>query len=123
MQGSLRFRCELEKPSDALAVLVLEGDVDIYTAPEFKETLERALAGGASRIIVDMARVSFIDSTTLGVLVSGVRQVGERGGALAVVCSNENITRLFEITGLDHTFAVCATREEAIRSLTEQAPA
>jgi anti-sigma B factor antagonist len=114
------FRVEIEECSDGLAAVVLEGEVDIYTAPEFKRTLERAIEGGASRLMIDLERVSFMDSTALGVLVGGVKQLRERDGALAVVCRDENVARIFQVTGLDHIFAVCATREETLRALAER---
>ena len=99
------FRVELEPPSDGLAVLTLAGDLDIYTAQQFKKTLTGAIDGGAGKLIVDLTQVTFIDSSPLGVLVSGVRELYQRDGALAVVCADVNITRLFEITGLDRILA------------------
>jgi anti-sigma B factor antagonist len=122
MEESPQFRAEFEELSDGLGIVVLAGEVDIDTAPQFKQAVKGAIAGGASNLIVDMAAVTFIDSTALGVLVSGVRQVRQRDGALAVVCGEENINRVFELTGLNRIFAICATREAATRALAEQAP-
>lgn len=124
MEERSQFRVELEDSSNRPPVVVCEGEVDIYTAPEFEQTLERALEGGVLGLIVDLARVKFIDSTGLSVLVGGVKQMRERGGALAVVCADESIQRVFRVSGLDRILAVCATREEATGVLmTEVGPA
>ena len=60
--------------------------------------------------------IAFIDSTALGVLVSGAKRVQPKNGRLDVVCSDENITRTFAITGLDRIFGIFRTREEALRA-------
>jgi anti-sigma B factor antagonist len=122
MEERPQFRAELEQLSDGLGLVVLAGEVDIDTAPQFKQAIKGAIDGGASNLIIDMAAVTFIDSTALGILVSGVRDVRQRDGALAVVCTEDNINRVFELTGLNRIFAICATREAATKALAEQAP-
>ena len=71
MEETPQFRVGYETPSDDIGVVVLEGEIDIYSAPEFKEVLVNSIEGGAHRIIVDLTEVTFIDSTALGVLVTG----------------------------------------------------
>ena len=121
MEERPQFRAEVVELGDGLGVVALAGEVDIDTAPQFKQAVRAAIDGGASSLIVDMAAVTFIDSTALGVLVSGVRQVRERDGALAVVSVEENINRIFELTGLNRILAICATREAADKALSGQA--
>jgi anti-sigma B factor antagonist len=67
-------------------------------------------------VIVDLSGVTFIDSTALGVLVSGAKRVRPRNGNLDIVCTDENIIRIFEITGLDRIFGIFASRSEALSS-------
>ncbi|HYI79524.1 MAG TPA: STAS domain-containing protein, partial [Thermoleophilaceae bacterium] len=71
---------------------------------------------GKKYIVVDLSKATFIDSTTLGVLVGGVKRLRPAGGALALVCTDQNITKIFEITGLDRVFPIHATRDEALSS-------
>ena len=68
---------------------------------------------GAKDVIVDFSDTTFIDSTTLGVLVGGVKRLRPNGGQLSLVCSDRNITKIFEITGLDKVFPIYATRERS----------
>jgi anti-anti-sigma regulatory factor len=72
--------------------------------------------GGARRVIVDLSKVTFIDSTALGVLVSGAKRVRPRNGNLDIVCADENIIRIFEITGLDRIFGIYPSRGEAVKA-------
>jgi anti-sigma B factor antagonist len=98
-------------------VIELGGEIDLYTAPEFKERMVELIEGGKKHIVVDLSEATFIDSTTLGVLVGGVKRLRPTGGALALVCTDQNITKIFEITGLDRVFPIHATRDEALAAL------
>jgi anti-sigma B factor antagonist len=118
MQERPQFRVELLRPTDTVAVVELQGEVDIYSAPQFKEALLQGIDEGAQRVIVDLAKVTFIDSTALGVLVSGAKRVRPQNGTLDIVCADENITRIFEITGLDRIFGIYATRDDALKAAT-----
>ena len=111
--GELRVRT---LPADGVTVLELEGEVDMHTAPAFKDALLEAIDDGAQRIVVDACKVTLMDSTGLGVLVSGQRRLSPVGGSLAVACSGR-VGRLLEITGLHHVFTLHASREEALRAV------
>jgi anti-sigma B factor antagonist len=116
MEERPQFRVELLRTEQDTAVIALEGEVDIYSAPQFKEALLAGIEDGATTIVVDLGRVTFIDSTALGVLVSGAKRVRPKNGRLDIVCTDENITRIFEITGLDRIFGIYRTRDEALRA-------
>jgi anti-sigma B factor antagonist len=74
-------------------------------------------------VIVDFSDTTFIDSTTLGVLVGGVKRLRPNGGQLSLVCSDRNITKIFEITGLDKVFPIYETRNEAVEQIGTRDPA
>ena len=103
-------------------VIELGGEIDLYTAPEFKERMLQLIDSGKKWIIVDLSKATFIDSTTLGVLVGGVKRLRPGGGALALVCTDQNITKIFEITGLDRVFEIHGSRDEAMASFSSPAP-
>jgi anti-sigma B factor antagonist len=98
-------------------VIALSGEVDLYTAPEFKQQLLEVIGQGGKEIIVDFTDTTFIDSTTLGVLVGGVKRLRPTGGSLALVCTDENITKIFEITGLDRVFPIHSSRDDALAAV------
>jgi anti-sigma B factor antagonist len=108
-----QFHAKLEAPSEQVAVVALEGDVDIYSAPQFKQILMRGIDQGSRRVIVDLSRATFLDSTGLGVLVSGAKRA--RKGALSIVCNDANMARIFEIVGLECIFVIYGTLQEAMK--------
>jgi anti-sigma B factor antagonist len=113
----VNFDIKTEQVADDAYVISLAGEVDLYTAPEFKQQLLEVIAQGGKQVIVDFSATTFIDSTTLGVLVGGVKRLRPNDGQLSLVCSDRNITKIFEITGLDRVFAIYETREEAVSTL------
>jgi len=111
-----QFGVELIRLSESVAVVDLEGEVDIYSSPQFRDVLLQGIGEGATHVVVDLAKVTFIDSTALGVVVDGVKGVRIRGGTLDIVCRDENIRRIFQITGLDGILGMYHSREEALRA-------
>ena len=110
----MNFDIKTEQLDDDSYVISLAGEVDLYTAPEFKQQLLDVISRGGKNVVVDFTNTTFIDSTTLGVLVGGVKRLRTNDGQLSLVCSDRNITKIFEITGLDRVFTIHATREAAV---------
>ena len=103
----------VQRALDAHTCLVsVEGELDLFTAPRLKRVLTDALQAGSRRFIVDLSLATFIDSTTLGVLVGVTRRLED--GRLAIVCTRPNVRKIFEFSGLDGTFAIFPTLEEAL---------
>jgi anti-sigma B factor antagonist len=103
-----------EEAGAGVAVLALTGEIDLYTCPEFKQELLRVIADGATLIVVDLTKTTFIDSTALGVIIRGVERLKQRDGRLVVVCADPNIVKIFEVTGLNRIFSVYGSRDEAL---------
>lgn len=113
----MNFDIKTEKAAGDAYVIALSGEIDLYTAPEFKQQLLEVIGQGGKQVVVDFTDTTFIDSTTLGVLVGGVKRLRPAGGQLSLVCSDRNITKIFEITGLTKVFPIYETRDEALGSL------
>ncbi|MBW3592176.1 MAG: STAS domain-containing protein [Actinobacteria bacterium] len=113
----MNFDINTEELGNDAYVISLAGEVDLYTAPEFKEQLLEIVGKGGKEVVVDLSNTTFIDSTTLGVLVGGVKRLRPNGGQLTLVCSDRNITKIFEITGLDKVFPIYASRAEAVENI------
>jgi anti-sigma B factor antagonist len=101
-------------------VIAVEGELDLDKAPRLKWTLVGALEAGCDRLVVDLSRVAFIDSTAIGVLI-GVNRSLEAGGRLAIACAQANVLRIFSVAGLDSAFAILPTVEEALDHVRGQA--
>jgi anti-sigma B factor antagonist len=103
-----------EEADAASVVIRLKGEVDLYTCPELKQELLRVIADGATLVVVDLSETTFIDSTGLGVLIRGVERLQAGDGRLAVVCTDPNMRKVFEITGLNRVFTIYSSRDEAL---------
>ena len=108
-------------PGD-LIIIKLEGEVDLYAAPELKDHVNGAIERGKNKLILDLSDATFIDSTTLGILVSGMKRLRPRGGMLAVLCPDPTMARIFDITGLNRMFSVHETLDDAIAALEQAVP-
>jgi anti-sigma B factor antagonist len=102
-------------------VVSVSGEVDLFTAPEFKQRVMAPIAAGVEHVIVDLMETTFIDSSSLGVLIGAHRRLKERGGTLIVACANEAIVKTFRITGLDGVFRLVDSVQAALNGRAEAA--
>ena len=114
MGGGTDFGVGLGRSSDDVTVVEACGELDFYTSSEFRQCLMCAVEGGAPRVLVDLARVTFIDSSALGVLVGAARLSAQCAIELMIVCPAGSVARVIAISGLSRGFAMYATREEAL---------
>jgi anti-sigma B factor antagonist len=98
-------------------VIEVSGEIDVYTAPRLREALISLVDAGNFRLIVDMERVEFLDSTGLGVLVGGLKRVRAHDGSIDLVCTQGRILRIFRITGLSKVFDIYDSVDEALASV------
>ena len=105
-----------ERVDDATHLVGVRGEIDIFTAPEFKSLIAGAIEGEPEFVIVDLGGATFIDSSSLGVLISAHRRVGLRDGRLIIACDVPAVRNTFRITGLDSVLEIVDTREEALEA-------
>jgi anti-sigma B factor antagonist len=98
------------------AIVDVEGEVDVFTAPKLREQIIGLLTAGKSKIVVNLAKVGFMDSTGLGVLVGGLKRVKEREGTLALAGATGTVLRVLSVTGLNSVFPLHDTVEDAVRT-------
>lgn len=113
------FTLTQERIDDDRLVVAIHGEIDLFTAPEFKAALANAIDAGVTRIVVDLTETGFLDSTALGVLIGAIKRLRARDGRLTIVNVDESIAKTFEITGLDQIFTIFGTRAEAVAALDE----
>ena len=97
-----------------MQVFELVGSLDIATSPTVRAALTSASERGNHRLVVDLSRVDFLDSTGLGALIGGQRRAKEFHGEVRLVAKEGQILRLLRITGLLKVFGVYATLEDAL---------
>ena len=95
-------------------VVAVTGEIDLFTAPEFKQRMNKPIENGVAKLVVDLSATTFIDSSSLGVLIGAHRRLKQRNGSLVVVCDNEAIVKTFKITGLDGVFTLVPSLDDAL---------
>ncbi len=100
---------------DGIVAVVGSGELDAFVLPDLTAAFDEAR--GAGRLVVDLTRVSFLDSTALGAVVRAARETGSAGGDLRIVLPSGPARRIFEITGLDAALPVSDDRAAALREL------
>lgn len=78
----------------------IEGEIDTFTAPILREELEAIQIKENRIIVLDLSKVTYIDSTGLGVFIAFYKKVMKENAKLKLVRLSSRLTRLFEITGL-----------------------
>ena len=116
----MKFSLTPRPIEDGIVVLDLGGEVDAFTAPNLKQEMVNQIERGVSRIAVDLADVTYLDSTGLGVLIGGLKRTRDKNGELVLICPNVRIMRIFDITGLSRIFEMFKTESEALDRLRAQ---
>ena len=83
-----------------------QGEIDFATGPQLKDALTELLVAGEVHLVVDLLAVDFIESTGLGALIGGRRRAQALRGSLVLVCTEEQMLKVFRITGLDKVFTI-----------------
>jgi len=95
------------------AVIQPEGRVDAESSPQVKKTMQDAVKQGAIHMVVDLSKVTFMDSSGLSVLVSGLKLVRMQHGMLVLTRPNAQIQTALKLTMLDRVFKIYNTIEDA----------
>jgi anti-sigma B factor antagonist len=103
-----------------LHVFTVKGELDLETSPQLEQALNAAIDSGAPGVLIDLSDCGFIDSTGLAVLVAAWKAIGERNGTagtLVLCCPDDQVDRLFKLTGLGEAIPILPGRDEAIETL------
>lgn len=105
---------------DGLQILDVSGEIDVYTAPRFKEVVNGVIASGQNHLIVNMENVTYMDSSGFGTLLSATKRLRPEGGTVNLVKCNNPITRMLRITRLDTIFGTFLSEDEAIAEVVKK---
>jgi anti-sigma B factor antagonist len=94
-------------------IAAVTGEIDISTVAQLRERLFE-LADNGGTLIVDLNRVTFIDSAGLGALVGTARRAATHGGSLHAVCAQPQPRKLLWMTGVDRRIPLAATVDEVL---------
>lgn len=99
-------------------LIKLDGELDLVTAHEFREAVDRSMEEMLSQnLIIDLTRVTFLDSSGLGVILGRFRKIKARNGQMIIVASAGSIKRILELSGVLSFIPLCSTETEAWKLL------
>ena len=96
---------------EGVAVFQVNGEINISTSPDFKKQFEKQ---SSKKIVVDLEKVTYIDSSGLATLVEILKRTKSQGGMLGLAGMSDKVRSLFEITKLDKLFLLFKTQDEAV---------
>ncbi len=99
--------------NDAMLVTVNEARIDAAVAVHFKDKMRELTEDGPSRVVLDMAQVSFLDSSGLGAVVGAMKQMGPKR-SLEIAGLSTTVTKVFKLTRMDSVFTIYPTAEDGI---------
>ena len=85
-------------------VLQLEGEIDLHVSPEVAESLRTMVANKPKVLVVDLAKVTYLDSSGLAVLIEAMQKVQEYGGKFALAGLQSDVRSILETARLDQFF-------------------
>ncbi len=102
---------------NGLMICRVEGDIDISCSPELKKVFDKLISQKTPKIVIEMTKVTYVDSSGLATLVGILKNMRSYGGKMRLAGMSPKIKSLFEITKLDKLFEIMASEEEAMMGL------
>jgi anti-sigma B factor antagonist len=99
--------------TSAHKLIALEGEIDLHRTPDVKRELEAAIAEKPAKLMVDLSKVTYIDSSGLATLLEGMQGVEFYGGKFYLVALQETIRPIFETSKLDEVFRIVSSVDAA----------
>lgn len=100
---------------DGIKILDLAGEIDVYTAPQFKESVNQIIDGGQNHLVINMERLSYMDSSGFATLLSATRRLRPNNGSVKLVKCSPAIDRILRITRLNTIFELHDDLHDAVR--------
>lgn len=99
---------------DGVVIFQVTGEINISTSPDLKKVFEKQ---AVKKVVVDLEKVTYIDSSGLATLVEILKRTKSQGGALGLSGMSAKVRSLFEITKLDKLFFIFQNQQEALTSV------
>jgi anti-sigma B factor antagonist len=103
-----------DKLGDVTVAVVPMEELDASNAADFKRDVG-PLLDATSKLVLDLSRLHFVDSSGLGVFISCLRKLNAKGGDMKLCGMSKQVRAVFELVRMHRIFDICATREEAVR--------
>ena len=102
------------KYEEDYVIVLPDEEIEVYNISEIKEVLFDIIEKGNRKLIMDMSKVEYIDSSGLGVLVSVLKKVKASEGKLVLISPKSSVKQILSLTNLDKVFNIQDTLENAV---------
>jgi anti-sigma B factor antagonist len=109
----------VEKVGEVAVAAVPVEELDASNAGEFKRDMAPVIDANA-KVVLDLSRLRFVDSSGLGAFISCLRKLNAKGGDLKLCGMSKQVRAVFELVRMHRVFDICGTREEAVRTFGPQ---
>jgi anti-sigma B factor antagonist len=99
---------------NGLTICYIDGEIDINSSPDIKRAFDKLMVHKTPKIVINLAKVGYVDSSGLATLVEILKNMKSYGGRMRLVSMSSKIKSLFEITKLEKLFEIMADEAEAI---------
>ena len=105
------------KRSGHTLIVSLSGELDHHSAEKIREKIDGTMEKGFKNLIFNFKKVSFMDSSGIGVIIGRYKKVQGKGGSVCITCLNDKIKRIFEISGLFKIIPYYPNDEDALEKI------
>ncbi len=102
------------RESGEVVIFDINGEIDLYNAPEIKDKIKDEMNNGKVNIVINLDKVSYIDSSGIGVLISSLSNLKKVGGALKLINVYASVRKVFELTKLTSFFDIYDSEVDAM---------
>lgn len=107
---------KVREANNGITIFDVDGEIDLYNAPDLKETIKKKIEAQKYNIIINLAKVSYIDSSGIGALISSLSNLKKYQGGLKIINVTGSVKKVFELTKLTSFFEIFENEEDAINS-------
>ncbi len=105
-----------KRTKDDVVILDISGEIDLYNAPEIKDIINSLIEEKKFNVIINLEKVTYIDSSGIGALISSLSNLKKYQGGLKIINVFASVRKVFELTKLTSFFEIYDTEEAAIES-------
>lgn len=102
------------RQSGDVVILDVNGEIDLYNAPEIKDTINKLIEEKKYNVVINLDKVSYIDSSGIGALISSLSNLKKYQGGLKICNVSGSVRKVFELTKLTSFFEIYDSEQEAI---------
>ena len=110
------MECTTTHLENGVVVIDLDGRLNMASAATLRQTVTTLVQQGSSRFAVDLSRISFMDSSGLGALISGLKTARQAGGDLRITAPTEQVQLVLQLTNMERVLTPYDSVESAFGS-------